>query len=561
MAESRANVEGCKLYVLDPATELAPIYGVPTCDLEDDAYWPHDAPGAGIQSMSRTQHWEHQHGGGFWLASAMRNSSALTQDASRADIVYVDMHCYHSWFISMARRSEPLDAPRKAIEDVLHALFQTSIYQRGRGSHVAIYLPIPATVSVYSPFTGRELRAVSLLMPERGFLGGAVRDEKIDDREAMLMPYSSTHMINPLAPIRLSDRSHFLYMRAGCSDDPERSAGILERNELIRALKRTNDSDVEAYCTCMMCPGYLDHGGLQQELRKSVFCPVLVGDTQATARLTEVMLAGCIPVFVGAPWHTLPLQDLIDWGRTGIFMNVTNTSSYCLVDEKGRSNMPSWNVNPDIDVSSFVHVIESLDDVLPMLRALPRFKIRAYQKAVAKARPLFWFPPLPTTGRSALGDAVVEHLCAVGKRATFLEQLDEGKIKLEGIELEKKLAAKKHAEAKKSAKDEKAKKEEAKKSARDENTKKEEASAEDVGSANVSNSTTPAAANGTLPSWTTPRSQESASQLLSLSGQKIAGLFGSLVGSKANDTETGEASTGEATLSTESSTNAATAGV
>ncbi len=37
------------------------------------------------------------------------------------------------------------------------------------------------------------------------------------------------------------------------------------------------------------------------KMRRSVFCLVLPGDAQSTRRLSEIFLAGCVPVFIGPP--------------------------------------------------------------------------------------------------------------------------------------------------------------------------------------------------------------------------------------------------------------------
>ncbi len=57
----------------------------------------------------------------------------------------------------------------------------------------------------------------------------------------------------------------------------------------------------------------MDHGQMMQGLQRSLFCPVIAGDTQSSRRLTEIVLAGCIPVFIGPPFHTLPLAADIDY--------------------------------------------------------------------------------------------------------------------------------------------------------------------------------------------------------------------------------------------------------
>ena len=125
-------------------------------------------------------------------------------------------------------------------------------------------------------------------------------------------------------------------------------------------------------CTCSQCPGRLTHADLQRKLRTSLFCLVPAGDTASSNRLTEVVLAGCIPgegvcvygagevierlprsaprhtdpptlsnppcgpaaaVFVGPPWHSLPLPDQVDYLSMSLFYRVADTDRWILPDE------------------------------------------------------------------------------------------------------------------------------------------------------------------------------------------------------------------------------------
>lgn len=37
---------------------------------------------------------------------------------------------------------------------------------------------------------------------------------------------------------------------------------------------------------------------------------------------------GCIPVFVGPPFHAMPLEQEVDYQRSAVFINVTNSKSW-----------------------------------------------------------------------------------------------------------------------------------------------------------------------------------------------------------------------------------------
>ncbi|KAK9791369.1 hypothetical protein WJX73_000756 [Symbiochloris irregularis] len=75
-------------------------------------------------------------------------------------------------------------------------------------------------------------------------------------------------------------------------------------------------------------------------MEHSKFCLVLPGDSQSTRRLSEIFIAGCIPVFIGPPYNSMPLASSIDYASVGIFFNVSNTVAWLESDAK-------WAMSPD----------------------------------------------------------------------------------------------------------------------------------------------------------------------------------------------------------------------
>jgi hypothetical protein len=61
---------------------------------------------------------------------------------------------------------------------------------------------------------------------------------------------------------------------------------------------------------------------LMQELLQSTFCFVLPGDTASSRRLSDIMLAGCIPVFLGKPWHSMPFAEDLPYADFALFFQL-----------------------------------------------------------------------------------------------------------------------------------------------------------------------------------------------------------------------------------------------
>lgn len=50
---------------------------------------------------------------------------------------------------------------------------------------------------------------------------------------------------------------------------------------------------------------------LLKDMARSQFCLVMPGSQQSSGHLADAFFTGCIPVFLGGPFHTLPLAHLV----------------------------------------------------------------------------------------------------------------------------------------------------------------------------------------------------------------------------------------------------------
>jgi hypothetical protein len=62
-----------------------------------------------------------------------------------------------------------------------------------------------------------------------------------------------------------------------------------------------------------------------ERMRGTLFCLVLPGDSASARRTSEIFMAGCIPVFLGPPFGSMPLAEAgIDYRASSLFFNVTD---------------------------------------------------------------------------------------------------------------------------------------------------------------------------------------------------------------------------------------------
>jgi hypothetical protein len=74
---------------------------------------------------------------------------------------------------------------------------------------------------------------------------------------------------------------------------------------------------------------------------ESKFCPIIPGDDQASQSLTERYIAGCIPVFIGPPYHAIPFEKEVDYQSSAIFINITGSDLWM------NGSVMEWSL-PDI---------------------------------------------------------------------------------------------------------------------------------------------------------------------------------------------------------------------
>ncbi len=103
-------------------------------------------------------------------------------------------------------------------------------------------------------------------------------------------------------------------------------------------------------------------------------------------RLTEAVLHGCIPVFIGPPWHSQPFVQELDYSLFSLFFHVKNFQQW--VDMEMESwVLDLWALDQDVR-NATIHVTD-LTEIEGILRSLPKRIVVTKQMALAVARPAF----------------------------------------------------------------------------------------------------------------------------------------------------------------------------
>lgn len=89
------------------------------------------------------------------------------------------------------------------------------------------------------------------------------------------------------------------------------------------------------------------------KMQRTVFCLVPPGDAQSTRRLSELFMSGCIPVFLGPPFNTMPFGEDIPYASIGVFFNFTDYSTWlkkvsCLGKSSFQCRGPQLSSTPPL---------------------------------------------------------------------------------------------------------------------------------------------------------------------------------------------------------------------
>jgi hypothetical protein len=188
----------------------------------------------------------------------------------------------------------------------------------------------------------------------------------------------------PLVPI--AERTVLAYNRAKCKPfmPPSTNAGKLMRY-FFSVKIWGNSSDMNVRCTDKVQPvddldpitGRQSFASMFDRMRHTVFCPAFVGDSPSTRRLSEIFLAGCIPVFLGPPYHSMPFSETVPYKELGVFLNISDTAEWMKVappewrlHPTERSGDAEWWV-PDIEVSDVATKVKSAGEVEGVLKSIP----------------------------------------------------------------------------------------------------------------------------------------------------------------------------------------------
>lgn len=354
--------QSCKIYVLDLQTVAAEEH-VPACNISDPLVWPFNQPGYAFEGSDQLEHYDCQSAGSYYLDKQLRQSCHRSTDIEEADLVFISGHCYIMWWYACIHHRQCHDQQGQYYLDrLLRAVVSSERFQRTGGRDFLFYRPSVSDIM----FEGLWQQTIDSIhvVHERGQIGSA----NWDKNRHIIAPYSSTNDQPPFQS--KSQRTTRVFFRGGCADE-EGSPGKLLRYRLVEVFDIMNLEETDVVCSCAQCPGHASHAELMVALQQSVFCLLPGGDTQSSRRLTEIIMAGCIPVIIGPPYHTLPFAQDVDYKSFAVFFNVTNLETLKLYWP--NQLLEGYMLPERLDLQSKVINIQTLDEIAVALIDRARF--------------------------------------------------------------------------------------------------------------------------------------------------------------------------------------------
>jgi len=221
-------------------------------------------------------------------------------------------------------------------------------------------------------------------------------------------------------------RSTLLFYRSKCPDVAAKQQSILDPFSddsptpaafkvaaMLREFREYPDDDIDVTCTRAQPQAQ----EVASAMRSAVFCAIVPQPyRQATRELPAAALNGCLPVFFGPPYHSMPFSGDVRYREIAIFFNITGSGELPTsgIDGTPHPPVPEGRLEPNAGVQGEIIEVGTFLEALEYLRALPPARVKAMQTALALERFKLSMRPPPGTKNGAqwaAGEIVVRRMC------------------------------------------------------------------------------------------------------------------------------------------------------
>ena len=422
----------CKIGILDPTPAL--------CNVTD--VWPYDHPGRGMDGMSRTPHMHAPHAAGHWLVEAVRRTPGYYEsNVDKADLVLVDTHCFEAMYAAAAgegaRERVSLEISRVFVD----AVTNTDAFVKSKGKKFVVVRPTLGAPPGSMLDSCAKLKSVFFVGSERGVFCDNDRERAWRGQSVLVPPVTAGYEAGyeagygAMGGRAWDQRDVHVYVRVPPYRDLPRSpntiflesleARILSSWDVLRGFNASDSSRsvvVDTSRDWVGNGGGSDHSaettGVQSRHRsmelmgRSKYCAILApGDRQSSVELGLAVRQGCIPVFLGPPFHAMPLagQDRslsIQYADFAVFVHIADhTKSMWAFDEV---SLADGDLEPDADILGSPVEVPDVIDAIRYVWKLPEDITGELHDGVLSVRDLFSYE----TAERGPADVALDGMCS-----------------------------------------------------------------------------------------------------------------------------------------------------
>lgn len=334
-------------------------------------------------------------------------------------------HCYESWYYILQNRQsdnregalDPINEVSLQISKILVEGVMTSTqFVRSKGKKIVLVRPTLGAPPGVMLDTCAKFKSSFIVATERGTFCDNDRDRAFrgDSVVLPLVADGGKHEILPL-----EKRETLLYIHIPChSKGSSKTPGMVLLDSISNELKNNNNNKegivveyMEDSCKAMASGG---RASMIDRMKKSRYCAILPSaDRQATTQLPLAAQQGCIPVFLGPPFHAMPMVRDVDYSNIALFIHMVDHSrSLWALDEMA---MADGDLEPDTRIRSNPIEVPNIIDAINHLRNIPAALAQKLHHAILQESHKFSYQSAGSERESAV-DIAIRLMCDYSTR-------------------------------------------------------------------------------------------------------------------------------------------------
>jgi len=260
--------------------------------------------------------------------------------------------------------------------------------------------------------TCAKLKSTFMVAGERGVFCDNDRDRAFHGQSVILPATVVQKELSEMVPTK--DRDILLYLRIPCyrTGDEECPAKILIQSIESKLESMQKITGVQVIPSLQTCAEYHERKARNltaRDMTRSKFCAVIPSvKSQNTIDLPLAIQSGCIPVFLGPPFHSMPMVLDVAYSKIAVFIHIVEHSK--LIWDFDELHIASGELEPDDNVQTATIEVPDIVAAVEFLGAIPETVVEYMHQEVLKEQSKFRMNSKNKTEFSAT-DIAINRMC------------------------------------------------------------------------------------------------------------------------------------------------------